>query len=73
MMDSEHICRGLEQFWFKLRGVDIARFGRMEPQLLNTYVLVLSKHGEGRLTMDYTEYRLGREPFMWPRPGRRSA
>lgn len=69
MMDSEHICRGLEQFWFKLRGVDIARFGRMEPQLLNTYVLVLSKHGEGRLTMDYTEYRLGEGAVHVAAPG----
>jgi AraC family transcriptional regulator, transcriptional activator for feuABC-ybbA operon len=69
MMDSEHICRVLEQFWFKLRGVDIARFGGMEPQLLNTHVLVLSKHGEGRLAIDYTEYRLGEGAVHVAAPG----
>ncbi|PZM63355.1 AraC family transcriptional regulator [Paenibacillus dendritiformis] len=69
MMDSEHICRCLEQFWFKLRGVDIARFGRMEPQLLNTHVLVLSKHGEGRVAIDYAEYRLGEGAVHVAAPG----
>ncbi len=69
MMDPEHICRCLEQFWFKLRGVDIARFGRMEPQLLSTYVLVLSKHGEGRLVIDYAEYRLGEGAVHVAAPG----
>ncbi|MDG0874091.1 ABC transporter substrate-binding protein [Paenibacillus thiaminolyticus] len=69
MLESEQICRVLEQFWFKLRGVDIARFGRMEPQLLNTHVLVLSKHGEGRLAIDYAEYRLGEGAVLVAAPG----
>jgi hypothetical protein len=59
----------LDNMWFKLRSVELLRDGRMEQQLIESYVLILVKSGVGCLTMDLHEYRLRQDAVHIALPG----
>ncbi|MFC3767858.1 ABC transporter substrate-binding protein [Paenibacillus sp. GCM10012303] len=57
----------LDRLWIKLRSVDGQR-GRLEQQLIDSYMLIAATGGQGCLTIDLDEYRLRPDTIYvaWP-------
>lgn len=69
LLQNENIYASLDELWFKLRGAELLRDGRMEQQLIESHVLIIVKNGEGHLTIDLQEYRLRQEAMHIALPG----
>ncbi|MEJ8545214.1 ABC transporter substrate-binding protein [Brevibacillus borstelensis] len=59
----------LNDLWLKLQSAELIRADRMEQQLIESHVLFVAKNGEGRLTIDYRDYRLRRDAVHFAHPG----
>ncbi|WP_335338945.1 AraC family transcriptional regulator [Aneurinibacillus sp. XH2] len=68
-IDKEHTSIFLDDLWCKLRSIELVRVGQIEQQLIESHVLIIVKNGEGRLTIDYTDYRLRQDAVHFALPG----
>lgn len=64
-----HINVSLDNMWFKLQSIELVRDGRIEQQLIESYVLIIVKSGVGCLTIDLDEYPLRQDAIHIALPG----
>ena len=48
----------LDSVWFKFRNARLMRQGQFQPQLLQSYGLIIAKQGDGMITVDLDTHRL---------------
>jgi len=59
----------LNDLWLKLQSAELIRVGKMEQQLIESHILFVSKAGEGRLMIDFHDYRLRPDAIHFAYPG----
>lgn len=59
----------LNDLWLKLQSAELIRVGRMEQQLIESHILFVAKTGEGRLMIDFHDYRLRPDAIHFAYPG----
>ncbi|GAA3399601.1 AraC family transcriptional regulator [Paenibacillus hodogayensis] len=69
LLHDESIPAALDGLWIKLRSVSWHHGRGMELQLIRSYVLLIARSGEGRLTVDLDEHRLRPDTVYIARPG----